>query len=59
MSGVYWGIVVGLLALVGTLFVCIDITYSRSKQSPQTSNGNVGTSSEAVAQTPSGSRQAA
>lgn len=23
MSGVYWGIVVGLLAMVGTLLVCV------------------------------------
>jgi len=59
MSEVYWGIVVGLLAMVGTLFVCIDITYSQSKKAPQAPNGNVGESSEAVTQTPAGSRQAA
>lgn len=59
MSGVYWGIVVGLLAMVGTLFVCIDITYSQSKKSPQAPGGNVGESDEAIQQAPAGSRQAA
>lgn len=59
MSGVYWGIVVGLLAMVATLFVCIDITYSGSKKSPKAPSGNVGEPSEAISQAPAGSRQAA
>lgn len=59
MSGVYWGIVVGLLAMVGTLFVCIDIIYSQAKKSPQAPSGSVGESGEAIQQAPAGSRQAA
>ena len=59
MSAVYWGIVIGLLAMVATLFVCIDITYSGSKMSPKAPSGNVGEPIEAIRQAPAGSRQAA
>ncbi len=59
MSEVYWGIVIGLLAMVATLFVCIDITYSGSKKSHKASNGSVGEPNEAIRQAPTGSRQAA
>lgn len=33
MSGVYWGIVAGLVALVAVFFVCIDLMYSNAKGS--------------------------
>jgi hypothetical protein len=59
MSGVYWGIVAGLLAMVGTLFLCVDIMYSQSNKTPKAANGNVGESGEAMTQSPAGSRQAA
>jgi len=39
MSGVYWGIVAGLLAMVATLFVCIRISYSNAKGSPKVPSG--------------------
>lgn len=59
MSGIYWGIVAGLLAMVVTLFVCVDITYSQSKKTPKAASGNMGESGEAMTQAPAGSRQAA
>jgi hypothetical protein len=42
MSAVYWGIVAGLVAMVGTFFVCIGLVYSKTKGSPPASNGKVG-----------------
>ena len=59
MSGVYWGIVLGLLAMVATLFICVDILYSKPKGSSKASNEGVAEPSEAVRQTSAGSRQAA
>jgi len=37
MSLGYWGIVTGLVALVATLFICLELVYSNSKTSPDTS----------------------
>jgi len=34
MSPVYWGIVLGLAALVADLFLCVAILYSHPKDSP-------------------------
>lgn len=33
MSGVYWGIVAGLVALVAVFFICIDLMYADEKGS--------------------------
>jgi hypothetical protein len=39
MSEVYWGIVAGLVALVATFFVCIELLYSNAKGSPKAPSG--------------------
>jgi len=59
MSGVYWGIVTGLLAMVATLFVCIWISYSTAKGSPKAPSDKVDEPKEAVRQTSVGHRRAA
>jgi hypothetical protein len=33
MSGVYWGIVAGLVALVAVFFICMDLLYANAKGS--------------------------
>ena len=58
MSGVYWGIVTGLLAMVATLFVCIDILYGTQEGSSKASGEGMGESNKAVGPA-TGSRQAA
>ena len=59
MSAVYWGIVVGLVALVATLFVCIDLLYSNAKGSPQAPSKINGRPAEAIKQAPVNHRHAA
>jgi hypothetical protein len=59
MSEVYWGIVLGLLAMVATLFICVGILYSKPKESPQVTNDQTDESGPVVAQPSPGSRQAA
>lgn len=59
MSGVYWGIVFGFLAMIATLFICVDILYSKPKGSPRMSNGMADEPGEAIARPSAGSRQAA
>ena len=59
MSGVYWGIVTGLLAMVGTLFVCIDILYGSQGGSSNSSGDALSESNQAVGSGSSGSRRAA
>ncbi len=59
MSGVYWGIVVGLLAMVAIFFVCLELVYSKAKGSPQAPSGRIDEPSEAVTQGSVGHRQAA
>lgn len=59
MSEVYWGIVLGLLAMVITLFICVDIVYSKSKGSPKLTTDKADESGQAVAQPSARSRQAA
>ena len=59
MSEVYWGIVLGLLAMVATLFICVDILYSKPKGSPTVTNDKADESGQTVAQPSAGSRQAA
>lgn len=48
MSWGYWGIVSGLMAMVATLFVCLDLVYRRAKGSPEARGGRVDRQSEAV-----------
>lgn len=59
MSGVYWGIVTGLLAMVVTLFVCIDILYGRQGGSSEALGDGIDESNKAVGSASTGSRQAA
>ncbi len=59
MSGVYWGIVAGLLAMVATLFVCIEIMYGTHVGSSKSSGDGVDESNQAVGSASTGSRQAA
>lgn len=59
MSAVYWGIVTGLLAMVGTLFVCIDILYGAQSDSFNAPGNQFDESNQAVGSASSGSRQAA
>jgi hypothetical protein len=41
MSWVYWGIVIGFLAMVATVFECVGILYSNPKGSPEKPNGKI------------------
>jgi len=59
MSGVYWGIVGGLLAMVATLFLCISILYPKAKGSPKAPNTMTDRPVEAVKEASSRHRQAA
>lgn len=59
MSGVYWGIVFGLLTMIATLFVCVDILYSRPEGSTKMSPGTADESGKAVTQPSTGPRKAA
>ena len=55
MSGVYWGIVVGLVAMVATLFACLEVSYSK----PEALDDRMDEASEAGTQTSAGHRTAA
>ena len=59
MSWVYWGIVVGLLAMVATVFECVAILYSNPKGSPKESNGKIDEPGEAVTHASADHRRAA
>ncbi len=59
MSGVYWGIVGGLVALVAIVFVCIELLYSNAKGSPTAPSGRIDEPSEAVTHASAGHRRAA
>ncbi len=59
MSGVYWGIVGGLLAMVAILFVCFDLLYSKAKGSPIAPSGRMDEPSEAGTHAVDGHRRAA
>lgn len=59
MSGVYWGIVTGLLAMVATLFVCIDILYGARGGPSKAPGAGIDESNKAVGSASTGSRQAA
>jgi len=59
MSGIYWGIVTGLLAMVATLFLCVDILYGTSGGSSKEPGNGMDESEKAARPVAKGSRQAA
>jgi hypothetical protein len=59
MSGVYWGIVGGLMAMVAILFVCLGFLYPKAKGSPTAPSGRIDESGEAGTQALTGHRRAA
>jgi hypothetical protein len=59
MSGIYWGIVGGVVAMVATLFVCIGLLYSHAKGSPKAPSGRIDEPSEADTPASTGHRRAA
>ena len=59
MSGVYWGIVGGLVAMVATLFVYIGLLSSNAKGSPKAPSGKIDEPREATTQASAGRRRAA
>jgi hypothetical protein len=59
MSGVYWGIVSGLVALVAVFFVCMDLLYSKVKKPLRQSDRSKEEPSESARQTPTRDRYAA
>lgn len=59
MSWGYWGIVAGLVALIVTLFACIELSYSKTKGSPQAPSRRIDEPGEAVTPASAGHRRAA
>jgi hypothetical protein len=59
MSGVYWGIVAGLVALVAVFFVCMSLLYSNTKGSLRQSGRSGKEPSEPTRQTSTRDRYAA
>ena len=59
MSGVYWGIVGGLVAMVAIMFVCLGLVYPKAKGSPTAPSGRIDEPGEAVTQAVAGHRRAA
>lgn len=59
MSGVYWGIVVGIVAMVATLLACLEVSYSKPEESPEALGDRTNEPSEAGTQTTGGHRTAA
>ncbi len=59
MSGIYWGIVTGLLAMVATLFLCVDILYGTQEGSSKAPGNGMDESEKAAGPAVKGSRQAA
>ena len=41
MSWIYWGIVIGFVAMVATVFECVGILHSNSKGSPNEPNDKI------------------
>ena len=41
MSWGYWGIVLGLVAMVADFFVCLSLFYSNTKGSPKAQSGKI------------------
>jgi len=59
MSWGYWGIVLGLVAMVADFFVCLSLFYSNTKGSPKAQSGKIDEPREAVTQASTGRRRAA
>jgi hypothetical protein len=59
MSWVYWGIVLGLAAMVADFFVCLSLLYSNTKGSPKAQSGKVDEPREAATHASAGRRRAA
>jgi len=59
MSWGYWGIVLGLVAMVADFFVCLSLVYSNTKGSPKAQSGKIDEPREAVTQASAGRRRAA
>ncbi len=59
MSWVYWGIVVGLVAMVATFFVSIGLLHSNVKGAPKAPSGKIDERREAVTHASAGHRRAA
>lgn len=59
MSWGYWGIDMGLVGLVATLFACLQLVYSNSKTAPDASPALRDQSGEQSQETAGGSRLAA
>lgn len=59
MSGVYWSIVVGLVAMVATLLVCLEVSYTEQKGSSKALGDGIDESSEAATPASGGHRHAA
>jgi hypothetical protein len=59
MSGVYWGIVGGLVAMVGVLFVCLGLVYSKTTGLSNAPGERIDEPGEAVTQAAAGNRRAA
>jgi hypothetical protein len=55
----YWSIVTGLLAMVATLFLCIDILYGTRKGSSEAPGIGMDDSEKTAGSGQKGSRQAA
>lgn len=59
MSWVYWGIVIGFVAMVATVFECVAILYSKPKKSPKEPNSKIDAPREAVTYASTDHRRAA
>jgi hypothetical protein len=59
MSGVYWGIVFGLLTMVATLFICVGILYSHPNGSPNMLSDELDEPGQAIAPPSAAPRKAA
>ncbi len=59
MSAVYWGIVIGLVALVVDMFICLTVLSPKAKGSPQAPNGKIDEPREVITQPSVGYRRAA
>ena len=59
MSWVYWGIVMGLMAMVATLLFCIGCLSSIAKEAPPTPGSKLDEPTGSVTQDSHGYRQAA
>ncbi len=59
MSGVYWGIVAGLVALVAVFFICIDLMYADEEGSLNQSGRSGERGSEPTREMPTRDRYAA